>query len=164
MSKFLSRFGGIAAAAALVLSVTAGSAAANVIRYHESTGTVTIVTPTTVTTTVGSKVVFPVTVSMSGPGPVKIVTEKFLTAYGVGDMEWDGLSFAKYGCWSRSLTDGQSCTTLVAFKPTSAGSHVERYMLDTNFGTLYGRFTANALVCGPACQVRQPIGSTSLAQ
>ncbi len=164
MLKFFSRFGGIAAAAALVLSASAGSASADVTRYHESTGTVTLATPSTVTATVGSKTVFPVTVSMAGSSPVKIVTEKFLTAYGWGDSQWDGLSFQKYGCWGVSLQPGRSCTTLVAFTPTSAGSHVERYMLDTSFGTLYGRFTTNALRCGPACQVRAPVGVQSAAQ
>jgi hypothetical protein len=164
MSKFISRLGGVAAAAALVLSVTAGSAAANVTRYHESTGTVTIATPSTVTTTVGSRTVFPVTVSMAGSGVVKIVTEKFLTVYGSGDSQWEGLSFAKYGCWARSLEPGQSCTSLVAFTPTTVGSHVERYMIDTTFGTLVGRFTTNALRCGPTCQIGRPVNSGSLAQ
>jgi hypothetical protein len=71
-----------------------------------------------------------------------IANEKFLTAYGWGDTQWDGLSFAKYGCWGRTLHSGQSCTSTIAFTPAFLGTHNESYMLATGMGTLYGNFTA----------------------
>jgi hypothetical protein len=146
MSKLISWLGGIAAAAALPLAVAAGPAAANVTRYHESNGTVvSIATPDTVSTAVGTETRFPVTVSVDGPAGVAIANEKFLTAYGWGDTQWNGLSFATYGCWGRSLAPGQSCTSSVRFAPTFVGSHTESYMLATGYGTLYARFTATGL-------------------
>jgi hypothetical protein len=81
-------------------------------------------------------------VSVDGPSKVAIANEKFLTAYGWGDSQWDGLSFASYGCWGRSLAAGQSCTSTVSFAPTFVGSRSEAYMVATGSGTLYGRFTA----------------------
>jgi hypothetical protein len=153
MSKFIVRLGGVAAAAALVLSIGVGSASANVTRYHESDGTVVSITaPGTVSATVGSVTHFPVTVSVLGPTPLKIANEKFLTAYGWGDSQWDGLSFANYGCWGRTLYSGQSCTSTVAFSPTFVGTHSEAYMLGGSAGTwstLYANFTATGY--------RQPI-------
>jgi hypothetical protein len=86
-----------------------------------------------------------VTVSVDGPSGVGIANEKCLTAYGWGDDQWDGLSFASYGCWGRSLAPGRSCTSTIKFTPTFVGSHTESYMLATGFGTLYGRFTATGL-------------------
>jgi hypothetical protein len=145
MSKLISRLGGIAAVAALPLAVTAGPAAASVTRYHEANGTVvSITTPDTVSTPVGTETRFPVTVSVDGPG-LSIANEKFLTAYGWGDSQWDGLSFASYGCWGLSLAPGHSCTSTIKFAPTFVGSHTENYMLATGFGTLYGRFTVTGL-------------------
>ncbi len=161
MSKLLARLGGAAAAAALVLSIGAGAASATVTRYHESDGTVvSIATPGTVSTSVGAVIRFPVTVSVDGPYPVRIATEKFLTAYGWGDSTWDGLSFAQYGCWGLSLAPGQSCTSTIAFSPTFVGSHAESYMLATGVGTLYGSFTATGL----RWQVVAPAPYPSLAQ
>ena len=146
MSKLISRLGGIAAAAAIPLAVCAGPADASVTRYHKSNGTVvSITTPDAVSTPVGTETRFPVTVSVAGPTGVRIANEKFLTAYGWGDSAWDGLSFASYGCWGRSLAPGQSCTSTVKFAPTFVGSHSEAYMLATGFGTMYGRFTATGL-------------------
>jgi hypothetical protein len=146
MSKLISRLGGIAAVAALPLAVTAGPAAANVTRYHESNGdVVTITTPDTVSAPVNGQTQFPVTVSVDGPYGLAIANEKFLTAYGSGDSQWDGLSFASYGCWGLSLAPGHSCTSMVKFAPTFIGSKTEAYMLATGVGTLYGRFTATGL-------------------
>jgi hypothetical protein len=146
MSKLLSRLGGIAAAAALVLSVGVGSAAANVTSYHESNGDVVSISTPNVSAPVGTQTQSPFTVSVTGPYPVYIATEKFLTAYGWGDSQWDGLSFAHYGCWGRSLSSGQSCTSTIAFAPTFVGSHTESYMLQTGFPSpLYGSFTATGL-------------------
>jgi hypothetical protein len=147
MSKLYIRLAGIAAAAAsLPLVVAAGPAAANVTRYHESNGdVVTLTTPDTVSTAVGTETRFPVTVSVAGPAPVQIANEKFLTAYGWGDSQWDGLSFAQYGCWGLTLAPGRSCTSTVKFAPTSVGTRTESYMLATGLGTLYGRFTATGL-------------------
>jgi hypothetical protein len=143
MPKLSPWFAGIAAAAALPLVVAAGPADASVTRYHASNGTVTtITTPDTVTAAVGTEARFPVTVSVDGPSKVAIANEKFLTAYGWGDSQWDGLSFASYGCWGRSLGAGQSCTSTVRFAPTFVGSRSEAYMVATGSGTLYGRFTA----------------------
>jgi hypothetical protein len=159
MSKLLSRLGGVAAAAALVLSVGVGSAAANVTRYHESNGDVVSITTPYVSTTVGTTTQFPVTVSVNRPSPVYIATEKFLTAYGWGDYSWDGLSFAQYGCWGRSLAPGQSCTSTIAFTPNFVGSHTGSYMLATGLGTLYGSFTATGL----RWQVSPPVVSPPLA-
>jgi hypothetical protein len=158
MSKLLSRLGGAAAAAALVLSVGVGSAAASVTRYHESNGTVvSITTPDSVSAALGTQSQFPVTVSVNGPSPVYIATEKFLTAYGWGDSSWDGLSFAHYGCWGRSLSPGQSCTSTIAFTPTFAGSHTESYMIETGFSApLYGSFTAT----GFRWLIRPPVASS----
>ena len=142
MSKLLSKIAGVAAAAALVLSVGVGSAAANVTRYHESNGDVITMNTPNVATTVGTTTTAPVTVSVSGPKPLLIANEKFLTAYGWGDTQWDGLSFAKYGCWAHTLYPGQSCTSTIAFTPSFLGTHNESYMLATGMGTLYGNFTA----------------------
>jgi hypothetical protein len=153
MSKFLSRLGGVAAAAALVLSVGVGSAAANVTRYHESDGTVVSINTPNVSTTFGSTTQFPVTVSVTGPSSLYIANEKFLTAYGWGDYQWDSLSFARYGCWAVSLAPGQSCTSTIAFAPNFYGTHNESYMIATGFGTLYGSFTATGL----RWQVRPPV-------
>ncbi|HEV7752247.1 MAG TPA: hypothetical protein VGO71_11945 [Baekduia sp.] len=160
MFKLISRLGAIAAATAVPLAVAAGPAAASVTRYHESNGTVvTITTPDTVSTPVGTETRFPVTVSVDGPSAVAIANEKFLTAYGWGDSQWDGLSFASYGCWGLSLAPGHSCTSTVRFAPTSVGSHTENYMLATGFGNLYGRFTAT----GVRARVIAPTPSPPLA-
>ena len=156
MSRLLSRLGGVAAAAALVLSVGVGSAAANVTRYHESNGDVVSITTPNVSAAVGTQTQFPVTVSVDGPSPVYIATEKFLTAYGWGDSSWDGLSFAQYGCWGRSLAPGQSCTSTIAFTPNFVGNHTESYMLATGLGTMYGSFTATGL----RYQIRPPVTGT----
>ena len=145
MSKFLSRLGGVAAAAALVLSVGVGSAAANVTRYHESNGDVISINTPNVSATVGTTTNTPVTVSVTGPYPLKIANEKFLTAYGWGDSQWDDLSFASYGCWGVSLYNGQSCTSTIAFSPSGVGTRNESYMLATGVGTLYGKFTTTGL-------------------
>jgi hypothetical protein len=146
MSKLLARLGGVAAATALVLSVGVGSAAANVTRYHESNGTVVTINTPNVATTVGTQIQSPVTVSVNGPSRLYIANEKFLnTLYGVGDYAFDGLTFAHYGCWGRSLSSGQSCTTTIAFAPSFLGSHSEAYMLATGMGTMYGHFTASGL-------------------
>jgi hypothetical protein len=145
MSKLFSTIAGVAAATALVLSVGVGSAAANVTRYHESNGDVVSINTPNVATTVGTRTNAPVTVSVSGPAPLAIANEKFLTVYGWGDSQWDGLSFAKYGCWARTLYPGQSCTSTIAFSPSFVGTHKESYMLATGIGTLYGNFTATGL-------------------
>ena len=55
MSRLLSRLGGVAAAAALVLSVGVGSAAANVTRYHESNGDVVSIATPNVSAAVGTQ-------------------------------------------------------------------------------------------------------------
>src|SRR3954465_7048037 len=107
MSKLISRLGGIAAAAAVGLAVTAGAAAANVTRYHPSNGdVVTITTPDTVSAPVNGQAQFPVTVSVDGPAPLRTAWEKFLTPYGPDSQSTDGLSFGSYGCWSISLAPG----------------------------------------------------------
>ena len=146
MSKLFSKTAGVAAAAALVLSVGVGSAAANVTRIHESNGDVVSIDTPNVSAPVGTTAKVPVTVSVSGPSPLLIATEKFLnTLYGVGDSQFDGLSFANYGCWAHTLYPGQSCTSTIAFTPTFVGTHNESYMLATGNGTLYGNFTATGL-------------------
>ncbi|MGZ4269999.1 MAG: hypothetical protein ACXVFN_16965 [Solirubrobacteraceae bacterium] len=162
MSKtFPARLAGIAAAAAALLSLSAGPAAASVTRYHESNGTVvSITTPDSVSAFVGSQTQFPVTVSVDGPAPAVIANEKFLTAYGWGDSQWDGLSFAQYGCWGRTLAPGQSCTSKVNFAPTFVGTHSEAYMLATGYGNMYGRFSAT----GVRRLVISPTPSPVLAQ
>jgi hypothetical protein len=160
MSRFFSHLAGVAAAAALVLSVGVGSAAANVTRYHESNGDVVSINTPNVSSTVGAQTQFPVTVSVDGPSPVYIASEKFLTAYGWGDYSWDGLSFAQYGCWGRSLSSGQSCTSTIAFTPSFIGTHNESYMLATGFPSpLYGNFTATGL----RWQIIRPPVATTLA-
>jgi hypothetical protein len=145
MSKLLTRIAGVAAATALVLSIGIGSAAANVTRYHESNGDVITINTPNVATTVGTTTTVPMTVSVSGRSPLLIANEKFLTVYGSGDSQWDGLSFANYGCWAQSLHSGQSCTSTIAFTPRFLGTHNESYMLATGIGTLYGNFTATGL-------------------
>ena len=145
MSKLFSKIAGVAAAAALVLSVGVGSAAANVTRYHESNGDVISINTPNVSAALGTTTTVPVTVSVSGPSPLLIANEKFLTAYGWGDTQWDGLSFANYGCWAHTLYPGQSCTSTIAFTPSFLGTHNESYMLATGIGTLYGNFTATGL-------------------
>ena len=145
MSKLLSKIAGVAAAAALVLSVGVGSAAANVTRYHESNGDVVSINTPNVSAVAGTTTTAPVTVSVEGPSPLAIANEKFLTAYGWGDSQWDGLSFANYGCWAHTLYPGQSCTSTIRFTPTFLGTHNESYMLATGNGTLYGNFTATGL-------------------
>jgi hypothetical protein len=153
MSKLFSKIAGVATAAALVLSVGVGSAAANVTRYHESNGDVISINTPNIATTVGTTTNTPVTVSVNGPYGLRIANEKFLTAYGWGDSQWDDLSFASYGCWSVSLYNGESCTSTIAFSPSFVGTHNEAYMLATGVGTLYGSFTATGLrqryVVGP---------------
>jgi hypothetical protein len=145
MSKLFSKIAGVAAAAALVLSVGVGSAAANVTRYHESNGDVVSINTPNVSAVAGTMTTAPVTVSVEGRSPLVIANEKFLTAYGWGDSQWDGLSFANYGCWARTLYPGQSCTSTIRFTPTFVGTHNESYMLATGNGTLYGNFTATGL-------------------
>jgi hypothetical protein len=145
MSKLLSTIAGVTAAAALVLSVGVGSAAANVTRYHESNGDVITINTPNVAAAVATTTKVPVSVSVSGPSPLLIANEKFLTAYGWGDSQWDGLSFANYGCWAHTLHSGQSCTSTIAFTPRFLGTHNESYMLATGIGTLYGNFTASGL-------------------
>jgi hypothetical protein len=144
MSKLLTRLTGIVAAGALALTIGVASASANVTRYHEANGTVTINTPN-VAATVGTQTQAPFTVSVSGPSPLKIANEKFLTAYGWGDSQWEGLSFAHYGCWGVSLYSGQSCTDTIAYTPFGIGRRNEAYMLATGIGTLYGKFTATGI-------------------
>jgi hypothetical protein len=145
MSKLFSKIAGVAAATALVLSVGVASAAANVTRYHESNGDVVSINTPNVAATVGTTTNAPVTVSVNGSYPLAIANEKFLTAYGWGDSQWDGLSFANYGCWARTLYPGQSCTSTIAFSPSFIGTHNESYMLATGNGTRYGNFTATGL-------------------
>ena len=145
MSKLLSRIAGVAAVAAVVLSAGVGSAAANVTRDHESNGEVITINTPNVATTLGTTTKVPVSVSVSGPSPLLIANEKFLTAYGSGDTQWDGLSFAKYGCWAHTLYPGQSCTSTIAFTPQFLGTHNESYMLATGIGPLYAKFTASGL-------------------
>jgi hypothetical protein len=145
MSKLFSTIAGVAAAAALVLSVGVGSAAANVTRYHESNGDVISINTPNVSATVGTTTKVPVSVSLEGPTPLLIATEKFRTAYGWGDSQWDGLSFANYGCWARTLYPGQSCTSMIAFRPSFVGTQNESYMLESGMGNLYGGFTATGL-------------------
>ena len=145
MSKLLSTIAGVAAAAALVLSVGVGSAAANVTRYHESNGDVITINTPNVAATVATTTKVPVSVSVSGHSPLLIANEKFLTAYGSGDTQCHGLSFANYGCWAHTLYPGQSCTSTIAFTPRFLGTHNESYMIATGIGTLYGNFTATGL-------------------
>lgn len=145
MSKLFTRLAGVAAAAALVLSVGVGSAAANVTSYHEANGTVlSITTPASVATAVGTTTKFPVTFSVQSAYPVKLGEEHILTPYG-GDSQWDGLTFAHYGCWGLLLAPGQSCTSTLAFTPTFVGTHSEGYMLATDYGTITANFTATGL-------------------
>jgi hypothetical protein len=145
MSKLLTRITGISAAGALALTIGVGSASANVTRYHEADGTVVTINTPNVAATVGSQTQVPFTVSVSGPSPLKIATENFRTAYGWGDSQWEGLSFANYGCWGVSLYSGQSCTDTIAYTPFGLGTRNEAYMLATGIGTLYGDFTATGL-------------------
>jgi hypothetical protein len=145
MSKLFSRIAGVTAAAALVLSIGVGSAAANVTRYHESNGDVITMNTPNVAATVGSTTTTPVTVSLTGRSPLVIANEKFLTYYGWGDTQWDGLSFAKYGCWAHTLYPGQSCTSTIAFTPSFLGTHNESYMLATGNGNRFASFTATGL-------------------
>jgi hypothetical protein len=145
MSKSLSKIAGVAAAAALALSVGVSSAAANVTRYHESNGDIVSINTPNVSAVAGATTTAPVTVSVEGPSPLLIANEKFLTVYGSGDTQWDGLSFASYGCWARTLYPGQSCTSTIRFTPPFLGTHNESYMLATGNGTLYGNFTATGL-------------------
>jgi hypothetical protein len=145
MSKLFSKIAGVAAAAALVLSVGVGSAAANVTRYHEPNGDVVSISTPNVSAVAKTTATAPVTVSVVGRSPLLIANEKFLTAYGSGDSQWDGLSFANYGCWARTLYPGQSCTSTIRFTPTFVGTHNESYMLATGNGTMYGNFTATGL-------------------
>ena len=125
-----------------MLAIGVGSASANVTRYHEADGTVVTINTPNIATTPGTQAQVPFTVSVNGPSPLYIANEKFLTAYGWGDSHWDGLSFAHYGCWARTLYSGQSCTDTIAFTPTGLGSNNEAYMLATGIGTLYSNFTA----------------------
>ena len=145
MSKLLTRLTGLAAAGALALTIGVASASANVTRYHETDGTVVTINTPNVAATVGTQTQVAFTVSVNGPSPLKIANEKFLTAYGWGDSQWDGLSFAHYGCWGVSLYSGQSCTDTIAYTPSAIGTHNEAYMLATGNGTLYSDFTATGL-------------------
>jgi hypothetical protein len=145
MKRLIPRLTGIAAVAAIALTVGVGSAAANVTSYHEANGTVVSINTPNLATTVNTTTHAPFTVSVNGPSPLLIANEKFQTAYGWGDIQWDGLSFAQYGCWGRTLYSGQSCTSTVAFTPTFLGTHNEAYMLATGIGTLYADFTATGL-------------------
>jgi hypothetical protein len=145
MSKLLTRLTGISAAGVPALTIGVGSASANVTRYHEADGTVVSINTPNVAATVGSQTQVPFTVSVSGPSPLKIANEKFLTAYGWGDSQFEGLSFANYGCWGVSLYSGQSCTDTIAYTPFGLGTRNEAYMLATGIGTLYGDFTATGL-------------------
>lgn len=153
MSRLLPKLAGIAAVAAVVVSVGVGSAAAKVTRYHESDGTVVSISTPNVATTAGGQTQASVTVSVSGPSPLYIGPEGFLTGSGQGDGKWDGLSFVHYGCWTHAgpLYSGQSCTSTISFTPTFVGTHNETYLF---YGTsahlnadhaLYANFTASGL-------------------
>jgi hypothetical protein len=159
MSKLLTRLTGIVAAGAVVLAVGVGTASANVTNYHESDGTVVTINTPNVATTVGTTTRVPFTVSVNGPSALKIANEKFLTTYGWGDSQWDGLSFGNYGCWGVSLYSGQSCTDTVAFTAGFLGTHNEAYMLATGIGTLYANFTATGLRQSVISPVAAPVGS-----
>jgi hypothetical protein len=146
MSKLFSHIATTAAAAALISAVGVASAsAATVTRTHESDGEVVSIQTSNIAAVVGTTSKSTVAVSVSGPYAVRLATEKFLTAYGWGDSQWDGLSFASYGCWGRTLSPGQSCTTTIAFTPTFLGNHNESYMLESSSGNAYGGFTATGL-------------------
>ena len=164
--KLLPRLGGVAAAAALVLVVGAGPASANTTRYHKSDGTVvSITTPGTVSATYGRQTQFPVTVSVDGPSPLRIAWEKLLTPYGPDNQNaFDGLSIPQLGCWGKTLTSGQSCTSQVRFAPTFVGTRTEAYMLATGLGNMQARFTATGVPCGRVCQVRAPVGPPLASQ
>jgi hypothetical protein len=165
MAKLLPRLGAVAAAAALVLVVGAGPASANTTSYHKSDGTVlSITTPDNVSATYGSWTQFPVTVSVQGPSPVTILWEKLNTQYGpdMADPS-EGLSFGQYGCYGKTLTSGQSCTTQVKFVPTGVGpTSWAAYMILTSLNdytnALRAPFTATGVCRTRACLPLVPVG------
>jgi hypothetical protein len=170
MAKLLPRLGAVAAAAALVLVVGAGPASANTTSYHKSDGTVlSITTPDNVSVAYGSWTQFPVTVSVHGPSPVKILEEKLNTQYGpdMADPS-DGLSFGQYGCWGQTLTSGQSCTTQVKFVPTGVGptGSWAAYMMLTSLNDytnpLRAPLTATGVCRTRACLPQVPVGPVKL--
>jgi hypothetical protein len=159
MTKLLPRLGGVAAAAALLLVVGAGPASANTTSYHKSDGTVlSITTPDNVSATYGSQTQFPVTVSVNGPSPVNILQEKLNTQNGpdIGDPG-NGLFFAQMGCWGKTLTSNQSCTTQLKFVPTGIGTTQDwaAYMILTSLNgyakPLRADLTATGVPCRRAC-------------
>jgi hypothetical protein len=170
MAKLLPRLGAVVAAAALVLVVGAGPASANTTSYHKSDGTVlSITTPDNVSAAYGSWTQFPVTVSVHGPSPVKILEEKLNTQYGpdMADAS-DGLSFGQYGCWGQTLTSGQSCTTQVKFVPTGVGPTASwaAYMMLTSLNDytnpLRAPLTATGVCRTRACLPQVPVGPVKL--
>jgi hypothetical protein len=160
MFKLFPNIATLAAASAFVLCLGVGTASADVTRYHQSNGDVVTINTPNVSAFVGATSKSQVSVSVTGPSPLVIANEKFLTAYGWGDSQWDGLSFAGYGCWAKTLYSGQSCTSTIAFTPASVGSLSESYMLATGSGTLYSHFTATGL---RQYRVVSPVGSGMLA-
>src|ERR1700704_3115389 len=145
MSKLFPNIATLAAASAFVLCLGVGTASADVTRYHQSNGDVVTINTANVSAFVGATSKSQVSVSVTGPSPLVIANEKFLTAYGWGDTQWDGLSFASYGCWARTLYPGQSCTSTINFTPQFIGTHNESYMIATGVGTRYANFTATGL-------------------
>jgi hypothetical protein len=164
MTKLLPRLGGIAAAAVLLLVVGAGPASANTTSYHKtcpaypsSQTVVSITAPDTVSATVGSQTQFPVKVSVSGPCALQIVTERIFTNSGL-DGQVDGLT-QPLGCWGKTLTSGQWCTSQISFVPDGVETlNNEKYVIETNLGEMQQFFTATGVPCRRACLPVVPIG------
>ena len=142
MSRLLPKLAGIAAVAAVVLSVGVGSAAAKVTRYHESDGTVVSISTPNVATTAGSQTQASVTVSVSGPSPLYIGPEGFLTGSGQGDGKWDGLSFVHYGCWTHAgrSTPASPARRRSRSRPRSS-AHTTRHTCSTGRAPISTRTT-----------------------
>src|ERR1700744_216251 len=140
MPKILSRFAGLVAAGSLVLSVGAGTAAAKVTTYQANGDTVSITTPSAVSTPVGTTLDFPVTVSVQGSSPLDVPVEYVSDLNGWGPRTTNGLSLQS-GCWDVLLGPGQSsCKATLAWTPHGVGSATDGYIIVTPFGEMTANF------------------------
>ena len=165
MSRLLPRLAAVAAAAAVVLSIGVGSAAASVTAapnvttyYAPQAAPVSILAPN-VSATVGTTVHFTVKVTNNGSSSVNTAGMYFSQDLYVGDFTQDDS-----GCEYQLLTPGQTCQESIAFTPRYIGTTHVTIDLKGSFGDAYGGFFATGLRPRVLPPIVSSAGSLSLAQ
>ena len=165
MSRLLPRLAGVAAAAALVLSVGVGSAAASVTSYQAPQASavmpqataVSILAPN-VSATVGTTTHFIVKVTNMGSSPVNTAGMYFSQDLTVGDF-----TPADWGCEYQRLNPGDTCQETIAFTPRYIGTTHVTIELTGTFGAADGGFFATGLRPSVLPPVVSSAGSLSVA-